>query len=96
VAKIDKLTEQARAPFEPGEEIRAAVQGTYETKIMGSDTLPILAKSPLHEYAWAARRSDTRSCRARGRERLLVARDYHSVGAAGLVCVGRFRLAGPR
>jgi uncharacterized OB-fold protein len=39
VAKIDKLTEQARAHFEPGEEIRAAVQGTYETKIMGSDSV---------------------------------------------------------
>jgi hypothetical protein len=39
MAKIDKLTEQARAHLEPGEEIRAAVQGTYETKIMGSDTV---------------------------------------------------------
>jgi Bacterial PH domain/Short C-terminal domain len=37
VAKLDKLTEQAKAHLEPGEEIRGAVQGTYETKIMGSD-----------------------------------------------------------
>ncbi len=39
MAKIDKLTEQAKAHLEPGEEICAAVQGTYETKIMGGDSL---------------------------------------------------------
>jgi hypothetical protein len=39
VAKLDKLTEQAKAHLEPGEEIRAAIQGTYETKIMGSDSV---------------------------------------------------------
>lgn len=39
MAKLDKLTEQATAHLEPGEEIRAAVQGTYETKIMGSDSV---------------------------------------------------------
>ncbi len=39
MAKLDKLTEKAKAHLEPGEEILAAVQGTYETKIMGSDSV---------------------------------------------------------
>lgn len=39
MAKLDKLTEQAKAHLEPGEAIEAAVQGTYETKIMGSETV---------------------------------------------------------
>ena len=39
MAKLDKLTEQAKAHLEPGEEIRGAIQGTYETKIMGSDSV---------------------------------------------------------
>lgn len=37
MAKLDKLVAQAQDHFEPGEKARAAVQGTYETKIMGSD-----------------------------------------------------------
>lgn len=37
--KLDKLTEQAKAHMEPGEAILGAVQGTYETKIMGSDSV---------------------------------------------------------
>lgn len=39
MAKLDKLTEQAQAHLEAGESIAAAVQGTYETKIMGSDSV---------------------------------------------------------
>lgn len=39
MAKLDKLTEQAKAHLEPGEEVLGAVQGTYETKIMGSDSV---------------------------------------------------------
>jgi Bacterial PH domain/Short C-terminal domain len=39
VAKLDKLTEQAKAHLEPGEEIRGAIQGTYETKITGGDSV---------------------------------------------------------
>jgi hypothetical protein len=39
VAKLEKLTEQARAHLEHGEEILGAVQGTYETKIMGSESI---------------------------------------------------------
>lgn len=39
MAKLDKLVDQARAHLEPGEDVRAAVLGTYETKIMGSETV---------------------------------------------------------
>jgi hypothetical protein len=39
MSKLDKLVDQARAHLEPGEAVRAAVLGTYETKIMGSDTV---------------------------------------------------------
>ena len=39
MAKLDKLVDQARDHLEPGETIMAAVQGTYETKIMGNDTV---------------------------------------------------------
>lgn len=39
MAKLDKLTDKAKAHLEPGEGILAAVQGTYETKIMGSDSV---------------------------------------------------------
>lgn len=39
MSKLDKLVDLARAHLEPGEAIRAAVLGTYETKIMGSDTV---------------------------------------------------------
>lgn len=39
MSKLERLVEQAKVHLEPGEEIRGAVQGTYETKIMGSDTV---------------------------------------------------------
>lgn len=39
MAKMDKLVAQASEHFEPGETVRAAMQGTYETKILGSDTV---------------------------------------------------------
>lgn len=39
MAKLDKLVARAAEHFEPGELITAAVQGTYETRIMGSDTI---------------------------------------------------------
>lgn len=39
MAKIDKLLEQAKAHLNPGEQVAAAVQGTYETKILGSDSI---------------------------------------------------------
>jgi len=39
MAKLEKLTEQAKAHLEPGEDIRAAVQGQYETRIMGGDSV---------------------------------------------------------
>jgi hypothetical protein len=39
MAKLEKLTDQARDHLEPGEVIRAAVLGTYETKIMGSEAI---------------------------------------------------------
>jgi hypothetical protein len=39
VAKLDKLVEQAKAHLEPTEQIRGAVQGSYETKLMGNDTV---------------------------------------------------------
>lgn len=39
MAKLDKLTEQVKAHLEPSEPILGAVQGTYETKIMGSDSV---------------------------------------------------------
>lgn len=38
MAKIDKLLELAQPHLEPHESVLAAVQGTYETKILGSDT----------------------------------------------------------
>ena len=37
MTKLDKLTEQAQGHLEAGEHIIAAVQGTYETKVMGGD-----------------------------------------------------------
>lgn len=37
MAKIDKLLDQAKDHLEAGEEVVAAVQGTYETKKMGND-----------------------------------------------------------
>ena len=39
MAKIDKLLEQAKPHLEPNEEVLAAVQGGYETSILGSDTV---------------------------------------------------------
>jgi hypothetical protein len=39
MAKLEKLVGLATDHLEPGETIRGAVQGTYETKIMGSDTV---------------------------------------------------------
>jgi|SRR4051794_1800096 hypothetical protein len=39
MAKLDKLVEHAKAHLEPGEVIKAAAVGTYETKIMGSETV---------------------------------------------------------
>jgi hypothetical protein len=39
MAKLDKLLEQAKGHLDPGEQVLAAVQGTYETKIMGSDSV---------------------------------------------------------
>jgi hypothetical protein len=39
MAKIDKLIGQAQQHLEPGERIDAAVQGAYETKRMGQDTV---------------------------------------------------------
>ena len=39
MAKIDKLLEPARGHLDPGEQVLAAIQGTYETKIMGSDSV---------------------------------------------------------
>lgn len=39
MAKLDKLLEQAKEHFEPGEEVVAAIQGTYETKIAGQDSI---------------------------------------------------------
>lgn len=37
VAKIEKLLEQARGHLDGGEKVLAAVQGTYEAKMMGED-----------------------------------------------------------
>jgi hypothetical protein len=39
MAKLDKLVEQAREHLEPGEEMVAAIKGTYETKRMGKDSV---------------------------------------------------------
>src|SRR3954452_34986 len=39
MSKLDKLVDLARPHLEPGEAIGAAVLGTYETKIMGGDTV---------------------------------------------------------
>jgi hypothetical protein len=39
VAKLDKLIAQAREHLEEGEDVVSAVQGTYETKIAGSDSV---------------------------------------------------------
>lgn len=39
MAKIDKLTQEAKGHLEPGEEIVAVVLGTYEAKLMGNNTL---------------------------------------------------------
>ncbi|MCW2131721.1 PH domain-containing protein [Arthrobacter sp. VKM Ac-2550] len=39
MAKIEKLIEQAQPHLQPGETIQAAVMGTYETKILGSDSV---------------------------------------------------------
>lgn len=39
MAKIDKLLEQAKAHLNPGEQVAAAVQGTYEVRILGPDSV---------------------------------------------------------
>ncbi|MBC9822745.1 PH domain-containing protein [Terrabacter sp. MAHUQ-38] len=39
MAKIDKLLEQAKAHLDPDEQVAAAIQGTYETKVLGSDSV---------------------------------------------------------
>jgi len=39
VAKLDKLVELAKEHLEPDELIRGAIQGTYETKILGTETV---------------------------------------------------------
>ena len=39
MAKLDKLVELAKAHLEPDELIRGAIQGTYETKILGTETV---------------------------------------------------------
>ena len=39
MAKIEKMIEQAQPHLQPGEQVRAAVMGTYETKILGSDSV---------------------------------------------------------
>ena len=39
VAKLDKLLTQAREHLDEGEDVVSAVQGTYETKIAGNDTV---------------------------------------------------------
>jgi hypothetical protein len=39
MAKIDKLLEQVKTHLDPGEQVVAAVQGSYEAKLMGSDTV---------------------------------------------------------
>lgn len=39
MAKLDKLVGQAKDHLEQGETVRAAVQGQYEVKIMGTDTV---------------------------------------------------------
>lgn len=39
MAKIEKLIEQVQPHLQPGESVEAAVMGTYEVKILGSETL---------------------------------------------------------
>lgn len=39
MAKIDKLLEQAKVHLDPGEQVATAVQGTYEAKVLGSDSV---------------------------------------------------------
>lgn len=39
MSKLDRLVAQAQEHLEPGEVIRGAVLGTYETKILGSETV---------------------------------------------------------
>lgn len=39
MAKIDKLLEKAKPHLEPNEEVLAAVQGEYETSILGTDSV---------------------------------------------------------
>lgn len=39
MAKVEKLVEQAQPHLEPGEGVVAAVMGSYETKILGSDSV---------------------------------------------------------
>ena len=38
MAKLDKLLEQVKPHLEPSEQILTAIQGTYETSILGTDT----------------------------------------------------------
>ena len=38
MAKLDKLLEQAKPHLEPSEQVLTAIQGTYETSILGTDT----------------------------------------------------------
>ena len=37
MAKLDKLLDQAQEHLDEGEEVLAAIKGTYETKKMGND-----------------------------------------------------------
>lgn len=39
MAKIDKLEAGAQSHLEPGEEIQATIQGTYEVKVLGKDSV---------------------------------------------------------
>lgn len=39
VAKLDKLVAQAREHLDEGKDVVSAVQGTYETKIAGNDSV---------------------------------------------------------
>ncbi|MEI2819287.1 MAG: PH domain-containing protein [Marmoricola sp.] len=39
MAKIDVLLDHAKAHLDPGEQVLATVLGTYETKILGSDSV---------------------------------------------------------
>ena len=55
MAKIDKLLEQAKGHLDAGEQVLAAIQGTYETKLMGSETIRtgILLATPTRVVFYA-------------------------------------------